>query len=225
MKFQELNKMRLGIINERFAAGLYSRAISLIPVIRHNAVIFAEALADELNDQRAGDQIGTLIAGAFALTSTKQISLERAKEWVKSQNWYEAKGEIRGQSDEINLITLIFQSRARIVRDTGTHDEIPIGELLDVATGTKEYVGIGEGSAREMLLRIGIKIEGEYFYISNSHPDLARMLKDTPWAVNWGRILNRIRGAITSEGSISFGSRGAKTRAVGIPLKFLGELK
>lgn len=61
-----------------YISRLQARAVSLIPVIRHNARVFAEAAALSIGSRRFGDQVGTLIAGAYALHSTKKITPEAA---------------------------------------------------------------------------------------------------------------------------------------------------
>src|SRR5262249_43817034 len=52
---------------------LQARAVSLLPVIRTNAEVFAAAGSKYFGARRAGDHIGALLAGAFSLTSDKKI--------------------------------------------------------------------------------------------------------------------------------------------------------
>ena len=64
----------------------------LVPVILKNAETFSQAAAAVLSDQRAGDQIGTLMAGAYSLTSDGEISYDAALEFVRRFNSYHRVG-------------------------------------------------------------------------------------------------------------------------------------
>jgi putative DNA primase/helicase len=70
-----------------YAQGIRARSLHLAKVICANGKVFGAAVASKLGDQRIGDQLGALLAGAYSLTSTKPVDLDFAKQWVEAQNW------------------------------------------------------------------------------------------------------------------------------------------
>src|SRR5688572_27534113 len=77
-------------ITPEFAAGFVARSVWLMPVILDNAKTFSKAVAVHLGSSRIGDQIGTLLAGAFSQISDKRVSPEAARKWVQEQEWGDA---------------------------------------------------------------------------------------------------------------------------------------
>jgi len=76
----QYNKLMADIIKTmtpEFIDAMQARAVSLIPVIRKNAITFAEAAAMVAKTRRFGDQVGTLLAGAYALHSGQLIDPAR----------------------------------------------------------------------------------------------------------------------------------------------------
>ena len=65
--FDKINSMVSDVLTPEYCAGLRARTISMIPVIRKNADVFARAVAEVPGEQQAGDQLGALLAGAYSL--------------------------------------------------------------------------------------------------------------------------------------------------------------
>jgi len=217
--FESLQALVHETITEEWAAGLRARAIRLAPVIRANAATFSKAVASRLGKQRAGDQLGSLLAGAYSLVSSNEISLADAKKWVSEQDWSEQEKTME-TGDERKCLDAIL---AHTVRVKGG-EEISVAELL--IGWYKKHVEIADPDIDEMkkphivedavLMRYGIRYEHDdsIIYFSNSHPGLKRILARTPWEKTFGRILRRLTGAEEKACIRFFGSR---TRAVGLP--------
>ena len=73
-------------ITPAYCAGFLARSVKLIPTIRRNAETFKRAVAAHLGSARIGDQIGTLLAGAYALHSDREITLDEARDYVARQS-------------------------------------------------------------------------------------------------------------------------------------------
>jgi putative DNA primase/helicase len=200
---------------------LQARAIRLIPVIRKNAQTFAEAAAIALKSRRMGDQIGTLLAGVYALHSGKQIGRDEALDWINKQQWDEVR-ELSDNKDESSCISHIL---SRVVRVDGSKGQVTrsIGELIEKATSTGNYNeehGITLEDAHAALRRMGIKCDlehgkGWWVTFANRHSELQRILADTPWQAAYSRTLQRIAGA-EKAAPAKFG--GVPLRGVKIPL-------
>jgi putative DNA primase/helicase len=212
---EELNKMRLEIINEEFVRGFHARTINMLPTILENAAIFAAAAASVLGEQRVGDQIGAMLAGAFSLTSDRVISLEEAIEWIQKHNWDEE--QAAQERDEVNLLSHLMQQAVRVDTGVAVCDRT-IGELVAIAHKSMDDPSgdVTADVADQKLRRIGFKIDGDALVISNSADAIKRMLRETPWSRNHNKVLMRLEGAQAME-STRFGP-GLQSRAVMIPV-------
>jgi len=185
-------------LSDDYIARLQARAVRLLPVIRHNAKVFAEAAAVVMKDRRMGDQIGTLLAGAFALHSERESTHEFAEEWIRKQSWDEVT-EVGEGRDEAACIGYLLAYMLRAETDKGVKTRT-VGELIQIATYAAIDNDIGAGDASSLLRRTGIligQLKSGQFTVSfaNSHPMLERILNDTAWAKSYGRTLKRLPGA------------------------------
>lgn len=209
----ELLAAEARILTEEKIQRFYSRSISLAPIIRQNALVFAKAVAAVMGEQRAGDQLGTLLAGAWSLTSDQPVTFEQASDWVNQQDWGDQKEEVQGQSDEAALLAFLMQQKLRVQNSTGA-DEYPIGELVQMAGGV-DYTN--NEVATKALLRIGIKVDNGGIAVSNTADGIKRLLAKTPWSVNWGKVLRRLPHSQTL-GVTYFGYPKSESRAVWVPI-------
>lgn len=199
------------VANSDFCASIRARSIANAKTIRHNAEIFSAAAVAHTGDKRSADQIGTLLAGAFSLTSTKTITEHAAQEWLSKQDWTGFKVDAV-DADENQCVSHLFSSLIRVDKQYGT-EQITIDEAVQAIK--KGYLVDAETLA---LLRIGIKIEGETLAIANNHQGLERCFANTPWAgAKWKGQLLRVSGAFASSRPIRFGQNVVQ-RAVFLPL-------
>lgn len=215
-RFHEFEKAVLGTLTYEFCASLRARTYHLIPTIRANASLFAQAVAESLGSQRMGDQIGTLLAGAFSVSSEEQFTLEECRAIVKRMDFSEAK-ESEEYSDEMNCINHILQQQVRVEFEMQSSTMRSIGELVDIVANNERMGAVGVADAEGVLHRHGLKVEDDCLLIANTHKELKRALNDTPWASGHKRLLLRIDGAISSDSPSRFA--GSISRYVKIPIK------
>lgn len=218
-EIERFNKFSVHVGNiltpERCAA-IRARSYYLIPVIRKNAKTLAQAVAESLGSQRIGDQVGTLLAGAISLSMDREITIEEARSWSRQINLDEAR-EAEEVSDEGMCLNAIMQTQ--IMFDAGAHRyQRTISEVVMAAAGKKALSSdVYADDCNTVLARHGMMVDGTNLLISNTHNELKRMLRDTPWAAGWKRILSRFEGASPYHSPVRFA--GSQTRAVKIPLE------
>ena len=219
-RWKELQAVYDRVITDSFVQRLQARTVKLLPIILKNAKTFSNAAAAYLSDQRTGDQLGAILAGAYSLHSDSEISYEAALKFIAERDWTEERG-LQGSKDEMSLLSHIMDTAVNVEGYEGRKYERTIGELVSRSAGDVEMFGITSADAEDKLNRMGIKVKDGVIWISNSHKYIVNLLKDTAWARNHHKILRRIQNAVEKD-SMRFGA-GVTTRAVGIPLSVLSE--
>jgi putative DNA primase/helicase len=213
--FDAIQAVAGGLLTEEFASRLRARAVNMIGIVRANAKTFASAGAAIIGTQRLGDQIGTMLAGAYALHANGLITPEDALQWIEKQDWADQTA-IQEVKDEQSCLSYILEQIMRVSGRFATVER-SVGELVELATSPlKRDESIPEDVATDQLLRIGIRIDGDGIVIANTHTSIGKMLSGTVWSREWGRILKRVDGA-QARGSARFGGGGSH-RGVWIPL-------
>lgn len=210
--WENFSALFLEIVDEEFILALRSRTIGMIPIIKKNCKVFAKAAATVLGSQRAGDQAGVLLAGAYSLESDGLISYDEALAKVNSHNWNEERG-LDTTRDEMRLLALLMDYLVR----TDSGDTRSIAELVAIATQRRKDFMSPE-AAEQKLAQNGFRTDGEFLLVSNSNSQIKKILDNSPWSREHHRILARIEGATLAD-SIRFS--GPATRAVAVPLKYI----
>lgn len=212
-------KIAIGnLLTDDWTESLQARTISLLPVILKNAETFARAAAVQFGDQRSGDQLGALLAGAYSLYSTKLIEFNEAVTWIRERDWSEIANK---DLDESMLFSFIMEQQTTVETDGGSKYERSVGELVLTAARLKGGEKVTEDEANSRLKRIGIKYDPDSRKIifANRHAWIKKTLEGTNWVGSHAKILQRIEGAVSIE-STGFAG-GLKSRAVGVPLEYL----
>ncbi len=218
-QFAQLSILAAQTITPAYSDALLARSVRLLPVIRKNAETFARAVSIHLGSRRLGDQIGTLLAGAFSLHTDRLISDAEAVEFIGRQQW-DAEIEQAEERDEQKLLSYLTQHRMGISPSNGGRLEVTVGRMINAASGRDPDLVLA--TAERELRQIGIRYEskdgprGEGIYVSASHSHLARVLTDTPWASGWNRSLERLPGADRHKSMVRF-AFGHQSRATWIP--------
>ncbi len=233
-KFEKIKSIVNGTLTNDYCAALRARTVSMIPIIRQNADVFAAAVTTVLGEQRVGDQLGALLAGAYSLYSDNTISYEDAVEWVRSHDWETDRSD--GEKDEARCLNHILQNVVS-VEVNGRRFDRTLGNLIANVSDRLESSGYGTGQedavtpppdpdkdidrndAKAFLKRHGMRVKDECLWISNSHREMKKLFKDTAWHTGWKNMLLRIDGA-ENAALLRFGP-GTSTRAVGIPLHYI----
>lgn len=211
-QFEKLEALTNQTLTKEWCAGLRSRTYGLIPIIRTNAGLLAKIAAEHIGNQRAGDQLGALLAGCYSLKSDAIITTEDARKWVESYDWEPDRDENQ-DSDEENLLNELLHSQLQIDTERGKKTR-SVTELITSLIKNDQFDENIEESTRT-LSNHGMRVMGGNLVVSASHPEIRKMLKDTQWQGAWARILERIPGAETKS-SCRF--HGVTHRAVSIPM-------
>ncbi len=220
--FEQLQSDTFATLTPEYCAALRARSVALIPVIRKNAEIFSRAGSEFLGSKRAGDQIGALLAGYYSLFSNQEITLERARDWIRERNnlW----DDIRMTDDDSDEIRCLYAILSHPIKIQGTRRsaDLSLGGLISIAMGSNSDL-INRDDAESVIRNHGVRTDrvGEYqfFIISNTDPRIKRILSNTPWANGWHQLLQRIEGA-EKRGSITF-SPGVRSRGTILPAELL----
>jgi putative DNA primase/helicase len=206
-------------LNKDYCRRFQSRVLTMAPTILENAKTFSAAAGDVLGNQRLGDQIGPLLAGAYSLFSMKVITYDKALDWVKNKDWSEER-TLSENRDETRLFNFLMQQMVRVETSKSSVTRT-IAELCVVAVPLEEDTVVTDTVADQTLRRYGLIVRNDRIYISNQSSHLRSMLRTTPWPNNYSKILLRMEGAQAEE-PISF--LGAKCRSISVPLELIHEV-
>lgn len=212
-RYDNIKKTISVLLTNEYCQSLRARQYSLIPTILSNYKIFSRLLAIKFSSQRAGDQYGAFLAGAYSLRSRNLVDEATAQKWIDTLDWSDSITDTSGR-DETQCLGVILQHQIQIAPS----DKVTVGELLEISI---LHSNSQCAAARATLLRHGIKVtdQGDGFYIANKHTALEKILEKTPWSKNWGHILARLEMAIKTK-PLNF-TAGAYSRAVLLPMSIL----
>jgi putative DNA primase/helicase len=216
-EFKEFNKRWNKKITTEYVHRLQARTFKLMPTIIENTKTFADAAAHVIGSKRMGDQVGAMLAGAYSLSSTNVINLEDAIEWVKKKDWSEEKG-LELTKDEWQLWNTITSHILRVESEHG-FKERNVGELIKLAGGYTTDKAVLMEDADSVLRRMGILVNGNGIYISNTSPELKKIIRNTNWAHNHNKILERLPNSEKMEARRF--TPGHNARCVAVPIELV----
>lgn len=206
-------------ITPRLCSAIRARMYRAIPTVRQNALIFAQAVAEVIGSQRIGDQLGTLLAGYFALTADGVTDAGTARAICEQIDYTEAR-EAEAVRDEESLLQTLLQTQVRFDEPGGKGSMMrSLGELVQRAAGIDTSAEMSQADANEVLRRHGMRVDGRALLVANSHVEIKRALTNTPWGSGWRRVLMRADGAESGQVSARFGS--GVSRYVSVPVDSL----
>jgi putative DNA primase/helicase len=218
-RFRRMNELAAEF-DTLYVNRLFSRTVRLLPTIIENARTLSSVCAIVFGSKRVGDQYGTLLAGAYSLTSDELLTREAAREWVEV-----LAGEIRRShlsctenTDHDNLLEVILSRTVRFEAPDGTQHQRIVGDLVADAAGLGGDDALPARIANRALGAYGLRVGDDRLYVANNCHNLGAMLKDTSWARNWNNVLGRTPGAKV-EPSAKFFSTALTSRCVSLPLE------
>lgn len=221
--FERVKTLRRELYTPEYLNGLRMRAVGLLPVIRDSVKLFSEMVSEKIGNKRLGDQVGTLLAGAWCLQNDEVPTRQQAGDFINLGDWEEEKN-LKNETDYHRMLEYLCQQTVQSVGRGGKLD-ISIGEMIVLAnrkarghlfgTASNDYM---EDSIKRELARYGIRVDADIAYIANSNSLLQRVLKNTPWSKNWKNLLLPINGAYKPSSPIRFGFGFKKQRAIAIPI-------
>jgi putative DNA primase/helicase len=218
--FAELHACVSSVITAEYAAAMIARSARMIPIIRQNAETLARAVSLRVRSQRIGDQIGTLLAGAYSLHSDGLISPEEAAAYVAKQEWDAVMPA--GEPDEERLLARLMQHRVHGKWFTDGPAEATIAQLIEAAAGrdTRIPSDAVDAALRSLGFRLGELEEAPGVpgvFVSNTHTKIAEIVEGTGWAAKWKNALKRLKGAVTPTETVRI-STDHKPRVTWLPL-------
>jgi putative DNA primase/helicase len=224
-RYTQLEAICAELITPEFCKNVQSRTVQMLPIILKNISVFRAAVSSILSDNRTGDQLGTLLAGAYSLVKDTECTFDEAIEWLKTYD-LKAEKEADNSKDQIELLNHIMQVTLTIDCSNGRHTR-NIGELIRIAGNMEKYIEpnmVSQKDAYDHLNRCGIKVKAkEAFIISNQHTRIKEWLKKTPWYNAHGKVLARLDGAEKTPAGVQFAD-GSFSRGIIIPLIYVKEV-
>lgn len=216
--FEILKSLWLDTVQRKgFAEQIRARSLANAKTLRSNAETFSSVAVAFTGDKRSADQLGTLLAGAFSLTSTRTATEEFARQWMAKQDWTGFKAE-EIDNDENQCLSHLFAASIRYEIE-GRGVTRSISEAVQMLDGPaiSDDAMRAKGETREALKRHGILIKDGRASIANRHPSLERIFAETPWAgAKWRQQLERVPGHEKHE-VMNFGLN-IRQRAVSVPI-------
>jgi putative DNA primase/helicase len=198
---------------------LLLRMVRQIPIIRDSVAVFRRAAAERFDSQRQGDQYGTLLAGAWSLANSRPATIDDAYQLIDANTW-DAYTE-QTEADEERCLQHILQHQLRVEGDRGSAYNRTVWELVELARGIAASMEITMTAAEAHLGRIGIKIESDRIFVSNSAKGMRRILDGTAWADCYATVLGRLPAA-TKAGVVRFKGLAGVSRAVSLAFPSTG---
>lgn len=207
------------VCSDVYCERIRSRSLRYAKVLRVNCETFSSVAVEFTGDKRSADQIGTLLAGAFSLTSTREISRDQAREWMAKQDWTGFKSEDI-DNDETQCLSHLFAASLRY-EVNGSNVTRSVSETVEAIRAIRDSASDADLAKRAelkaALSRHGIRLHDGRLYVANRHQQLERIFQDTAWAgAKWRQQLARVFGAKPVE-PMAFGL-GVRQRAVMVPL-------
>lgn len=169
---------------------MLARTVKNLPILLQNIKTFKKAATIVIKNARAADQVSAMLGGLYMLTSTKLVTDEEAEKWISERDWTQHTA-IAEESDPERLLHHIATS---IVHVKGKESrDFTIGTLIACAIGKGNE--IGEEAAKLTLRQYSILARKDGIFIGNKNQNMAKILGDTDWAINWNKTLARLSGA------------------------------
>lgn len=220
-QFASLKAAHAEAMVENVSGRLLARVLAMVPTIRANADLLADAIARTGAGRRAGDTIGTLIACQMAMVDGTQLSPETAAAYVAEREWLRETAAAAKVAPEYEraMAHLMQQEGARIQRG-GRAETLTVADVISAAYhGMEDEGGLSHRDADMTLRRLGMRVMGDCLLIGNRSDAAGQRFRNTPWGAGWAATLARIPGA--KRGIEVRFTAGYKDKALSIPLSYM----
>ena len=192
-------------------ARMLARSLGMQDVVLENAKVFSKVGAVRFGTQRAGDQFGTLMAGAWCAISSKVATEAEAAAMFASYNWSEHKEE--GQPDDpIKALGAILEAKVRV-----SNMDVTIFEMIQEAAERNVKQLLGGTASAEALARVGMRVVKSELVFGCSSAALRALVSKTAYFSDLRGQLLRIPGANRfNNKTLKFS--GVDSKCVAIPL-------
>lgn len=209
-KFDNLEK-KVEMITHVWSEAFYSRALNNMNETLKAIKIFKSQVSIILKSIPAGDQTGTLLAGAYMCTHDVAPLASECKIWLEQWNLTADANDSASAEEECIIEILSYKLEV-------SHEKYTIGSLIRYWFSEKGFIGrdsndyqysMNEDKVKLALETVGIKPisrDGIYVLVAAKNRELRLILKDTPWKDNYIDILGRLHYC---EGGIVTGGKFA----------------
>lgn len=176
---------------------LLGRALAMVPTIRANADMLADAIARTGAGRRAGDTLGTLIACQMSMVDATQLTPEAAQAYIEARDWLKtAAAEAKVAPEYERAVAHLMQSEGMRLMSGGRAETLSISELVNTCYDLSDGEGaVGYRDADKQLRRMAMRVMDDRLLIGNRSKEVADAFRNTPWGAGWFTTLSRIPGA------------------------------
>jgi putative DNA primase/helicase len=214
---------RLMAVTEDLGRGLIARTLQWLRSGRlaKTLTVFRSAASAVLGDARAGDQYGTLYAGAWTLMADDVPDPLEAREYLAESDL----GVYLSDQDPegVRAMQAILQQHERIDTKDGPKT-FAVGELVDAAAD-RAGASCPSEDAKKALRRFGLRVELKHgawvLLVANQSAWIDQALRDTPYVGNVAMALRTLPG-VEPGGMVYFHQGMKPTRTTMVPLAALG---
>lgn len=217
-QFQALKLAHIEAMQPGVAGRLLGRALAMVPTIRANAELLADAIARTGAGRRVGDTLGTLIACQMSLVDSMQLTAETATAYLAARSWLrDAAAEAKVAPEYERALSHLMQAEGMRITRGGRSDVLSISELVSACWAYVEDIDHKDADAT--LRRIGMRVMGDRLLIGYRATGVIERFRNTPWGAGWCATLARVPGS--SRGVPVRFTPNYQDKALSIPLSFL----
>ena len=187
------NPAVIGLMKHERITRLHARTLRLLPIIMKNIETLTDAIAANVLSRGIGDMLAPMLAGAYSLKYSTEMSSEFARRWVSI---LKISSEVSNTdvSDEESLLDLILIEVITVYIGKEVKRKT-IGELIQIAAGMASDEVVLMKDADNELQLLGIKYNDGYVCFKFNHPSIKKILEKTNCAKNYHQVLLRVPGA------------------------------
>jgi len=204
------------ILTPETCAGFYWRVVSQAETIKHNASVFADIVGEIVNDSRAGEQLGAMLAGLISYHANVKMTHKDASDWIETlPNLSDYAIQYAEQDDAGACLDAIFSYHIE-----HGDKKANIGDLCERVIKCSTYDDDFKIMNKSLAV-YGLRImEDKRLYIANKNERLKQLLNATPYSVGWDKVLVRLGDAIRTEKPISFFTTAQRAVSINITDRF-----
>lgn len=220
-QFAALKRAHVEAMRPDVAGRLLARALAMVPTIRANADLLADAIARTGAGRRAGDTLGTLIACQMAMVDATQLTPEAAQDYLAKRDWIAtAAAEAKVAPEYERAIAHLMQAEGMRQTQGGRTEAVTISELISACSDfAPDSAAIGYRDADTTLKRLGMRVLDDRLLIGNRSSGVAERFRNTPWGAGWLATLARIPG--TRRNVQCRFVDGYRDKALSIPITYI----
>jgi len=214
-QFQRL-QTSIYMIRKDMPQRLLARQMSNLWSLKKNIETFKEVIATSMANRRVGDQLGTLLAGAYSLSSTNVITRKACQKYLDAYDWSDFTS-VSSVREDIALLHHICGSLIRVETRNGTQERA-IGEIIFNLLVPQYEPDIYPQKAVETLSRYGLKIDDSKLgiWVATNVGTLNRIMSSSVYSEGWQKVLQRNPTCKRGDRSFRFG--GEVSRAIYLPI-------